>query len=100
MLLSVLCITTNKCLVCVLVVLLNAHFSVVGHTFSIGCLFFLRVIPMYTSNKSSRCRDGKTTGTRIGMEGICITHSCIPLYTVYLQVHSITHLTVVECRNG
>ena len=30
----------------------------------------------------SRCRDGET---RVGMEGICITHSCIPLYTVYMQ---------------
>ena len=29
--------------------------------------------------------DGKRTETRIGMEGICITHSCIPLYTVYMQ---------------
>ena len=36
-----------------------------------------------TSNKNFilkyiRCRDGKRTETRIGMEGICITHSCIP----------------------
>ena len=49
-----------------------------------------------TSNKNFilkyfRCRDGKRTETRIGMEGICITHSCIPplwaimccMYTVY-----------------
>ena len=35
--------------------------------------------------KYFRCRDGKRTETRIGMEGICITHSCIPLYTVYMQ---------------
>ena len=40
---------------------------------------------MYTSNKKFilkyfRCRDGKRTETRIGMEGICITHSCIPLH--------------------
>ena len=40
-----------------------------------------------TSNKNFilkyfRCRDGKRTETRIGMEGICITHS---LYTVYMQ---------------
>ena len=29
----------------------------------------------------------------IGMEGICITHSCIPLYTVYVHAthNSITH---------
>ena len=45
-----------------------------------------------TSNKNFilkyfRCRDGKT---RIGMEGICITHSCIPLYTVYMQ-HIMAH---------
>ena len=42
---------------------------------------------MYTSNKNFilRCRDGNITETRIGMEGICITHSCIPLYTVYMQ---------------
>ena len=44
-----------------------------------------------TSNKNFilkyfRCRDGKRTETRIGMEGICITHSCIPLYTVYMHV--------------
>ena len=43
-----------------------------------------------TSNKNFilkyfRCRDGKITETRIGMEGICITHSCIPLYTVYIM---------------
>ena len=30
------------------------------------------------------------------MEGICITHSCIPLNTVYLQ-KIIINLTVVEC---
>ena len=43
-----------------------------------------------TSNKNFilkyfRCRDRKRTETRKGMEGISITHSCIPLYTVYLQ---------------
>ena len=48
-----------------------------------------------TSNKNFilkyfRCRDGKGTETRIGMEGICITHSCIPLYTVYMQ-HIMAH---------
>ena len=48
-----------------------------------------------TSNKNFilkyfRCRDGKRTETRIGMEGICITHSCIPLYTVYIQ-HLMAH---------
>ena len=51
--------------------------------------------PIYTSNKNFilkyfRCRDGKRTETRIGMEGICITHSCIPLYTVYMQ-HIMAH---------
>ena len=51
--------------------------------------------PYYTSNKNFilkyfRCRDGKRTETRIGMEGICITHSCIPLYTVYMQ-HIMAH---------
>ena len=40
--------------------------------------------------KYFRCRDGKRTETRIGMEGICITHSCIPLYTVYMQ-HIMAH---------
>ena len=50
-------------------------------------------ICIYTSNKNFilkyfRCRDGKRTETRIGMEGICITHSCIPLYTVYIMAHS------------
>ena len=29
-----------------------------------------------------RCRDAKTTETRIGMEGICITNSCIPHYII------------------
>ena len=48
-----------------------------------------------TSNKNFilkyfRCRDGKRTETRIWMEGICITHSCIPLYTVYMQ-HIMAH---------
>ena len=48
-----------------------------------------------TSNKNFilkyfRCRDGERTETRIGMEGICITHSCIPLYTVYMQ-HIMAH---------
>ena len=41
------------------------------------------IIIIITSNKNFilkyfRCRDGKRTETRIGMEGICITHSCIP----------------------
>ena len=50
---------------------------------------------LFTSNKKFilkyfRCRDGKRTETRIGMEGICITHSCIPLYTVYMQ-HIMAH---------
>ena len=50
---------------------------------------------LHTSNKNFilkyfRCRDGKRTETRIGMEGICITHSCIPLYTVYMQ-HIMAH---------
>ena len=49
---------------------------------------WFRVHAHNTSNKNFslkyfRCRDGKRTETRIGMEGICITHSCIPLYTVY-----------------
>ena len=52
-------------------------------------------IIIITSNKNFilkyfRCRDGKRTETRIGMEGICITHSCIPLYTVYMQ-HIMAH---------
>ena len=51
--------------------------------------------PITYSNKNFilkyfRCRDGKRTETRIGMEGICITHSCIPLYTVYMQ-HIMAH---------
>ena len=53
------------------------------------------IIIIITSNKNFilkyfRCRDGKRTETRIGMEGICITHSCIPLYTVYMQ-HIMAH---------
>ena len=39
-----------------------------------------------TSNKNFILR----TETRIGMEGICITHSCNPLYTVYMQ-HIMAH---------
>ena len=39
----------------------------------------MRIKTIQTSNKNFilRCRDGKRTETRIGMEGICITHSCI-----------------------
>ena len=42
--------------------------------------------------KYFRCRDGKRTETRIGMEGICITHSCIPprLYSFYAHAHETT----------
>ena len=43
-----------------------------------------------TSNKNVilkcfRCRDGKRTESRIGMERICIAHSCMScyMYTVY-----------------
>ena len=46
-----------------------------------GCGFVrMRIQTIQTSNKNFilRCRDGKRTETRIGMEGICITHSCIP----------------------
>ena len=49
-----------------------------------GCGFVrMRIKTIQTSNKNFilkyfRCRDGKRTETRIGMEGICITHSCIP----------------------
>ena len=52
----------------------------------------MRIKTIQTSNilKYFRCRDGKRTETRIGMEGICITHSCIPLYTVYMQ-HIMAH---------
>ena len=32
----------------------------------------------HNKNFILRCRDGKRTETRIGMECICITHSCIP----------------------
>ena len=50
----------------------------------------LKVLPLVVCTKDliytqsvdtslhSRFRDGKRTETRIGMEGICITHSCIP----------------------
>ena len=52
----------------------------------------LLLILKSTNNKNSilRCRDGKRTERRIGMEGICITHSCIPLYTAYMQ-HIMAH---------
>ena len=56
----------------------------------------MRIKTIQTGNKNCilkhfRCRDGKRTETRIGMEGICITHSCIPpLHCNYvLQVHNI-----------
>ena len=59
------------------------------------CIHTLSTTKNITSNKNFilkyfRCRDGKRTETRIGMEGICITHSCIPLYTVYMQ-HIMAH---------
>ena len=55
----------------------------------------LASVTICSSNKNFilkyfRCRDGKRTETRIGMEGICITHSFIPLYTVYMQ-HIMAH---------
>ena len=55
----------------------------------------MHIKTMQISNKNFilkyfRCRDGKRTETRIGTEGICITHSCIPLYTVYMQ-HIMAH---------
>ena len=72
----------------------------IGNTQSVSIpflfLFFFHQSSLYkTSNKNFilkyfRCRDGKRTETRIGMEGICITHSCIPLYTVYMQ-HIMAH---------
>ena len=96
---SVLCITTNKYLVRVLVVLLHACFSVVSPIpFLLAAIFFsghpyigsTTVLPDSNKNFILRCKDGKRTETRIGMEGICITHSCIPLYTVYMQ-HIMAH---------
>ena len=59
------------------------------------CVTHSHAVIKLTSNKNFilkyfRCRDGKRTETRIGMEGICITHSCIPLYTVYMQ-HIMAH---------
>ena len=81
---------------CVLVVLFHARFSVVSPIpFILAAIFFVGSSLLHTSNKNFilkyfRCRDGKRTETRIGMEGICITHSCIPLYTVYMQ-HIMAH---------
>ena len=50
-----------------------------------------------TSNKNFNLDVGmeKRTETRIGMEGSCITHSCIPLYTVYLQ-----HIIIISHSGG
>ena len=82
---SVLCITTNKYLVHVLVVLLHARFSVVGPIPFLLAAIFFSVHPYIGSTtvlpdvSLVRCRDGKTTETRIGMEGICTTHSCFLL---------------------
>ena len=69
-----------------------------SYSISFLFLFFFHqssLYPIKTSNKNFilkyfRCRDGKRTETRIGMEGICITHFCIPLYTVYMQ-HIMAH---------
>ena len=64
--------------------------------------FVLIIIRTYilTSNKNFilkyfRCRDGKRTETRIGMEGICITHSCIPL-----TVHCVHAAHTVMAHSG
>ena len=60
----------------------------------------MRIKTIQTSNKKLkyfRCRDGKRTETRIGMDGICITHSCIPpLEPLCVACTQCT----VECRNG
>ena len=53
-------------------------------------MYYELYIYIITSNKNYRCRNGKRTETRNGMEGICIIHSCIPLYTVYMQ-HIMAH---------
>ena len=63
----------------------------------------MRIKTIQTSNKNFilkyfRCRDGKRTETRIGMEGIGITHSCIPLYTVYMQHIPAFHCTLCTCN--
>ena len=61
-----------------------------------GLYYSLAVPNSYTTRNKNfilkyfRCRDGKRTETKIGMDGICITHSCIPLYTVYMQ-HIMAH---------
>ena len=46
------------------------------------CTYKLKVMPDHAC--TFRCRDGKRTETRIGMDSICITHSCIPLCTGYV----------------
>ena len=46
-------------------------------------------ILIFTSNKNFILDVGMEK-RRIGMEGISITHSCIPLYTVYMQ-HIMAH---------
>ena len=48
----------------------------------------LIVKPMLLQKNFLKYFRRKRTETRIGMEGICITHSCIPLYTVYIIAHS------------
>ena len=70
----------------------------------------MRIKTIQTSNKNFilkyfRCRDGKRTETRIGMEGICITHSCIPplwaimccMYTVYSGMQEWVTLWAIMC---
>ena len=74
---------------------MNWNGAYLCYPFLHSTVYLVHVTCAYISNKNFilkyfRCRDGKRTETRIGMEGICITHSCIPLYTVYMQ-HIMAH---------
>ena len=54
------------------------------------CIIFMCVCSCFTSNKNFILDVGMEK-TIIGMEGICITHSCIPLYCVHVTHNYITH---------
>ena len=65
----------------------------VYYTYVHACVY-VRIF-LVTKTFYYRCRDGKRSETRFGMEGICITHSCIPLYTVYMQ-----HIIIISHSGG
>ena len=55
----------------------HARSAIISSTMSLQTTSYKNFILKYF-----RCRDGKRTETRIGIEGICITHSCMHSTTV------------------